>query len=108
MKSIEQQLDDLFSRAVKKKAGYRCELCGNDGIHAHHIFTRFHIGTRWMLLNGICLCASCHLYAHTNIKEFRAKISRNLDIIEPVAKMPCKFNVDDLEKLKNKFEEFLK
>lgn len=106
--SIETELDRLWSKAVRKVANNRCELCGNEGIHAHHIFTRFHIGTRWMLLNGVCLCAKCHLYAHSKINEFRARINRDIDILEPIAKRTCKFDLDDLETLKTKLKEYIK
>ena len=95
--SIDKELDTLWAKAVKKRVNYRCELCGEEGIHAHHIFTRFHSGTRWMLLNGVCLCAKCHLYAHTHIKEFRAKIGRDIETLEPLAKRPCKFEMEDLK-----------
>lgn len=57
-----------WAKAVKERAGYRCELCGNsEGImYADHIIERkdaLDMGKPELLLdvsNGQCLDASCH------------------------------------------------
>ena len=75
MKSIEKQLDELWTKVIRQK-GY-CECCGskNKQLNAHHIFTRSRKATRWEISNGICLCAGCHtlsskLSAHKTPYEF--------------------------------------
>lgn len=60
-KSIDKQLDELWSELVKIKAGYKCEYCGTDShLNSHHVFSRSNYSVRWDLLNGICLCAGHH------------------------------------------------
>jgi hypothetical protein len=72
-KKLEQALDIAWSIKVRSK-GF-CAVCGphirHDVLHAHHIFSRKHKGTRWDLQNGVCLCPRHHLYhAHKDIMEF--------------------------------------
>lgn len=70
---LNKQLDKLWSKKVRER-GY-CEYCLKRPpevvLHAHHIFSRRHYSTRWLVENGICLCTGCHLYtAHKDIQEF--------------------------------------
>ena len=48
-----------WSRAVKERAGYQCERCGERALYADHI-TEIKDGGTWELSNGQALCASCH------------------------------------------------
>lgn len=48
----------------------RCLICQNDGEHAHHLFSRKRLSTRWKLENGITLCAIHHNWAHHNKPDF--------------------------------------
>ena len=60
-KSTDKILLDLWAEAVKIRAGYKCEYCGNlKTLNSHHIFSRRHRATRWDIDNGICLCSGCH------------------------------------------------
>ena len=53
--------DNLWSRLVKVRAGFKCEHCWKtDKLNSHHLFTRTNYSTRFDLDNGICLCAGCH------------------------------------------------
>lgn len=63
------KLDELWSKYVKEKAGYKCEYCKEEGrqiypqgvwLEAAHIIGRTYRATRWLLLNGMCLCSGCH------------------------------------------------
>lgn len=61
MKSIDKQLDDAWSLAVKVLAGFKCEKCSNkQNLNSHHVFGRRNKSVRWHLPNGVCLCAGCH------------------------------------------------
>lgn len=59
-----KKLDKLWSKKVKEDAGFRCEVCGKSNdecqLHPHHFWGRRIRATRWLLENGICLCASHH------------------------------------------------
>ncbi len=81
--------DWLWARIIKARAGHVCEICGQvhrvDGgirqIHAHHLIDREVLVYRHDLMNGICLCASCHKTdkhraAHRNPRVFDSELSR--------------------------------
>ena len=85
-KSEIKKLDKMWADAVKKRAGYKCEYCQEEGrvvihkplnnayslsdgvfgylggvwLNACHIVGRRYRATRWDLNNGVCLCYSCH------------------------------------------------
>ena len=72
-KKLETALDIAWSLKVRS-SGF-CAVCGphikHDVLHAHHIFSRNHKGTRWDLQNGIALCPRHHLYhAHKSPTDF--------------------------------------
>lgn len=68
--------DDLRSKLVKIRAGFRCEYCWDTKyLNSHHIFTRNNYSTRYDLDNGICLCSKHHTLnssfsAHKTPMEF--------------------------------------
>ena len=65
-------LDDLVSKQVRERDGYRCRKCGRERVFAHHIFgKRAHPSTRWEISNGIALCYHCHVTAHASPEDFR-------------------------------------
>ena len=62
MKAFIKRLDDLWSLAVKLRAGSRCEMCFRTrALNSHHFFSRRYMGLRWDVENGFCLCADCHI-----------------------------------------------
>lgn len=71
-------LDSLWSKVVKVRARGRCERCGRQGEHAHHIFTRRAKSTRYELANSCFLCLSCHSFAHNNPIEFKAWVEERM------------------------------
>lgn len=74
--SIDKELDDLWSEAVKKRAGYKCEYCEKEThLNSHHIYSRSNYVIRWAVNNGVCLCSGHHTLiasfsAHKNPIEF--------------------------------------
>lgn len=71
----------IWARAVKKRANYKCELCGKPGgdntLDAHHWYaTRAsNAPTDLWLSNGCCLCRDCHIKAHNHVKIYKDKIA---------------------------------
>ncbi len=63
-----KKYDDLWRDEVKVRAGFRCEMCGNDAraLNSHHFFGRANRGLRFHLPNGFCLCVTHHFYAESN------------------------------------------
>lgn len=58
--SLAREADRLWSLIVKKCG--RCEDCGRtDFLQAAHGFSRRYRGTRWLPINGFCLCRRCHM-----------------------------------------------
>lgn len=59
--------DDLFSKLVRERAGWKCESCGKyyeegnrNGLHCSHYFGRRYRGTRWHPDNAWSHCYGCH------------------------------------------------
>lgn len=86
-KVLEKQLDSLWSKKVRE-VGY-CEKCFDllqvkktNNLQAHHIFSRKHKATRWIIENGICLCPSCHTLgngsAHLDPEQFHSWVGEYL------------------------------
>ena len=77
MKIRISALDALFSRYIRTRAGWRCEVCGKSylpptqGLHCAHIFSRGKKSIRFDPDNAIALCFSCHRWAdqHQTEKE---------------------------------------
>jgi hypothetical protein len=62
----KRSLDALWSKIIRLRANNKCEYCG-DGtkqLHAHHLFSRNNLNTRWTFENGMCLCASHHRFGN--------------------------------------------
>ncbi len=78
-KTISNNLDKIWSEAVKEVAGGRCEICmKNTTLNSHHIFSRSNRSVRWDLDNGICLWVAHHTFgnfsAHKSPIEFIEKL----------------------------------
>lgn len=114
----DKKLLSKWAEAVKERAGYKCEYpdCNINYkyLHAHHVFSRRGVSTRYLLDNGLCLCSSHHTMsadaAHSD-PTFMARIiacgvrsDEWLDklIIErrKVQKNTPEFRAECLEKLK--------
>lgn len=75
IKALNKKLDIEWSRAVKQKAGYRCEVCGATSLlNSHHVIGRVNKALRWDLRNGVCLCVKHHEFgtqsAHQDPQRF--------------------------------------
>ena len=81
-KTLRKECDDLWSAAVKKRAGYKCERCGKTKyLQAHHIIPRTNYALRYDLENGVALCRACHLYwAHKDVIAFTMWIRDKRDL----------------------------
>jgi len=77
---LTKKLDDKWSREVKEKANFKCEICGKtETLNSHHVFSRSNRKVRHDLENGVCLCAKHHLFdislsAHKAPIEFLEKM----------------------------------
>jgi len=67
---LAKKLDDAWSLACKKKAGWKCEVCGaRKSLNSHHIVGRRNRTLRWDLRNGVCLCVSHHKFGLESAHE---------------------------------------
>lgn len=59
--SLSKRADALWAQVVK--APGRCVACGStERLQAAHGISRRYRGTRWLPINGFCLCARHHVY----------------------------------------------
>lgn len=56
--------------SAKVCEGGKCEKCGSTGkLDAHHLQSRRFRNTRYVLLNGICLCPRCHKFGNESAHQ---------------------------------------
>jgi len=57
---LAKRADKLWSLLVRRAGA--CEICSSRNcLQGAHGFSRRYRATRWLLLNGFCLCAGCHM-----------------------------------------------
>lgn len=111
---LKNKMDKLWAKCVRLNG--KCEYCGStQNLNAHHIFSRSKISTRWLLINGICLCVSCHTFstsfsAHKTPIEFtywleESKGKRFINKLRKEANEVAHYTIDDLQ---NIYEELKK
>jgi len=78
MKIIIDRYDKEWSRLVRERDEYKCQICGKQSkyVNAHHFIRRAILPTRLDIENGISLCAQCHTFnsnfsAHQTPAEFK-------------------------------------
>lgn len=73
VRELTKKLDIMWSQAVKAR-DKKCLRCGKENnLHSHHVFSRTHKSTRFVLDNGVTLCGGCHLFwAHRDTGGFVA------------------------------------
>ena len=76
---IKKQQDKKWSDEIKKRADYKCELCGKTNrLSSHHVVSRNIYTVRWDIDNGVCVCVSHHIFgkesAHQNPVFFLDKL----------------------------------
>lgn len=77
-KPQEKALDVLWSKAVKARAGNRCERClKSEPLNSHHCIGRRNKTLRHVMSNGCCLCVGCHFWAEQNGIDFGLWIISN-------------------------------
>ena len=51
----------IWADRVKQDANYKCEHCGSTKhLNSHHLISASRLATRYINVNGICLCSKCH------------------------------------------------
>lgn len=83
VRKLKKQNFDLWSKCVRLR-DKRCIVCGStEKLQAHHCFVRAaaSLRTRFMTINGVCVCYRCHLVQiHRNgEKRFFEKYIKILD-----------------------------
>lgn len=64
--------DQVFSKLVRERANWQCEMCGTKypppttSLHCSHIFSRRARSTRWLPENAAAHCFACHLWFGAN------------------------------------------
>ena len=110
----------LWSQVIKKRAGYKCEIPNctfkSNVLNAHHFVSRKAGRTKYMVENGVCLCASHHTLglksAHQSpywfedeMKKVRKKDWKCVHDIQWEIK---KWKRWELEEIIEKFKKYLK
>ena len=106
-----RKLDILCSDIVRTRG--KCAKCGCDDykkLETAHIFSRKYRSVRWNLLNMVCLCKSCHFWAHANPLlwgEFlRTYLSKyNLILLKKTAQPVKKWTMGEMQELWEKLTE---
>jgi predicted restriction endonuclease len=111
---LEDRLDDLWGKAVKKKFRNKCAVCGTPyNLQAAHVWSRKNKFVRWDILNGICLCIRHHIFwAHTEPIEFarfcEKKIGeKTMKELEFKAHQVTHYTMEDLMEIKKNLEAYL-
>ncbi len=115
--SLTKKLDSAWSELVKKRAGYKCEVCGkNQILNSHHYISRSNRQLRWFVQNGICVCPGCHLFSNNSFHKnpvfghFWMEENRWEDFQYITCKMNeiKKWTLVDMQELLDKLNEELK
>lgn len=111
-------LDGLWSNAVRRKYPV-CVVCGSDKyLSSHHVVCRKGMSdhVRWIVDNGITLCAGCHLFklhkGQADLQWLKRFINIVDSLVTPTAqlgiiassKIKDKYKVKDLERLIKEFD----
>lgn len=59
---LREMADTLWSLAVRADWNWRCAVCGEKKVEAHHLVPRQHEATRYDLKNGVALCVQHHKF----------------------------------------------
>ena len=112
-KSLKKQCDDLWFEIIKKKAGYKSELSGKEGLQidgiyiicAHHIGGKANYRLRYEIDNGICLTNGEHSFGIHNANQSedyreRIKLVKGRDIYKRMLRLKREHNKTDLKLVK--------
>jgi hypothetical protein len=97
--------DILWSKCVKERD--RCCRYNNEyyGLQAHHIRSRSHFSTRWLLANGLTLSNKVHCLQKMNPELFQDKVLEIIgqefyDEMKRKSQISVHFTIDDLKEQK--------
>lgn len=101
--TLRNKLDRLCSLIVRGRG--KCERCGErnyEQLQCCHIFSRIYNATRWLLDNLLCLCASCHFWAHKNPILFAEWVKKHLgeekyETLKEAHNQVTKYTTEDLQ-----------
>jgi hypothetical protein len=100
--TVRNKLDKICGQIVRSKGS--CERCkSNKFIQCCHVFSRKFNNTRWDIENNLlCLCASCHRWAHDNpilFTEFVRKYfgEEKYQILKEKHNLITKYTLEDLQ-----------
>ena len=100
-KSLLKICDELWSKLVKIRAGFRCEYCWKTSwLNSHHIRSRTNYSTRYNLDNWICLCQA----HHTLSSQFSAH-KTPIEFIEWIKEQRWEERYDNLKLESNKIRD---
>lgn len=97
------EADRWFSKCVRERAGWKCEVChkqyqeGDQGLGCSHIYSRRHKSIRHHGDNGTSMCTSCHQRLGGNPLDFaswaRTHLGESrLDMLRERKNSPIKYN----------------
>ncbi len=113
-KNFEKEVDALWSKAVKLRAGNKSELSGLTGcLHAHHLAGKPNYRLRYELLNGMALTAGEHKFVAHNSGRYesfrhRVMLMRGMDIFEKLYALKWDQCKTDLSMVKVYLQEEIK
>ena len=90
---------------VKLHADYKCEWCGKPAAHAHHMIAKAQGNRfRFMVENGVALCAGCHLAFHnrdslTGWLKFKEQRPESYEIVKNTPRTELKLTAAEMREL---------
>jgi hypothetical protein len=112
-KKLIEDCDLLWSRCIKTRDKV-CRYSNVDyGLQAHHIRSRSHLSTRWLLDNGLTLSNKIHVLQKFNPEYFQDKIIEIIgdDFYQELKRkslITVKWSVEDLKTMKECLKARLK
>jgi len=104
-KKLIDDCDKLWALCIKER-DKTCRYTNSDyGLQAHHIRSRSHFSTRWLLDNGLTLTSKVHVLQKFNPELFQDKVIEIIgqDFYEEIKKksaMVVDYTVDNLRLVK--------
>ena len=112
-KSLTKRLDKLWSLAIRSRGrcDFQSEKCSPQ-LQAAHIYSRKNRSTRWVLVNGLCLCVAHHFWAQQNPTEFGEFVIEKLGLdvyheLKKLAGTMKQFSVEDLLEIEGQLKSIL-
>ena len=118
------KLDIIFSKLVRERADWTCEVCfkkfpeNAQNLHCSHIYGRRHRSTRWWGPNASSMCPGCHrrlteeplefaawvvaTFGEGHSEALRARRNAILKLSDPEKEEFYQFMKRELEKLKER------